>query len=76
MITADLNECTADLRALHFGITETGGTTVTLKGELFELLRRVAESNRRDMAELLEEALTTHLRDMEADNWAQRILMP
>ena len=76
MVMIDLNDCTADLRALHFGITEADGMTLTVNGDLFELVRRVAESNRRNMAELVEEALTTHLRDIEADNWARRTYIP
>jgi hypothetical protein len=76
MVMIYRNDCTADLRALHFGITETGGMTLTVNGDLLELVRRVAESNRRNVAELVEEALTTYLRDIEADNWAQRMYFP
>ena len=71
----DLNN-SAGLRALHFGIAEACGTTVTLNAKLFEWLRRVADSNRRDLRELVEEALTSHLRDIEADNWARRTYIP
>jgi len=32
----DLNDCTADLKALHFGITEADGMTLTVKMATFE----------------------------------------